>query len=257
MATEIKVPVRLEVLQESISAIKSTLANLKPDSSGWRTLNTILQNMTKEADKLQIAMSKPFTSQTQFNAAEKSIEKMEEGLDKARLAMSRIKFSDIKLTPEQTNAFEALKAELKSIEQEIKQFKINAKAMLQDSPVWDDIIKLDPNAATRTFDDLLKIIRRKNSELQQTMQDAELALNKFNADQTKRDATQDLIDGKKFKDLLGDQYSNYFKTNDYFKNEDSKSAFFDWVKNNFVLSDEQIEQLKSASGPKLDENGCS
>ena len=253
MATEIKVPVRLEVLQDSISAIKSTLANLKPDSSGWRALNTILQNMTKEADKLQIAMSKPFTNQAQFNAAEKSIEKMEEGLDKARLAMSRIKFSDIKLTPEQTNAFDALKTELKAIEQEIKQFKVNAKATLQESQIWDDIIKIDPNAATRTFDDLLKIIRRKNSELQSIMQNAELALNKFNADQTKRDATQDLIDGKKFKDLLGDQYSKYFKVNDYFKNEDTKNEFFTWVKDNFVLNDEQIAQLKAASGPKLDE----
>ena len=253
MATEIKVPVRFEVLQDSINTIKSTLANIKPESGAWRTLNTILQSLTREADKLQITMSKPFTNQSQFTNAEKSIEKMEEGLDRARIAMSRIKFSDIKLTPEQTNAFNNLKTELKSIEQEINQFKVNAKAALQNDDVWKDFMKIDPNAATRTFDQLLTMVRRKNSELQKEVQEAELALNSFKAqNENKMNNTQQLIDGKKIKDMLGEEYSNFFKTTGAFKNQDSKNSFYEWIKTNFVLDDNQIAELAKASGPKLD-----
>jgi len=42
-------------------------------------------------------MSKPFDSQNQFKTAEKSVEKLDDALSKAKITLSSIKFSDIKL----------------------------------------------------------------------------------------------------------------------------------------------------------------
>jgi len=53
-------------------------------------------------------MSKPFSSQSDFNAAQKGIGKIDDALAKMRITMNGIKFSDIKLDASQT-------AELKKI----------------------------------------------------------------------------------------------------------------------------------------------
>jgi len=38
MNNEIKVPVKLEVLQDSITQLKSVLSSLKPESGAWKEL---------------------------------------------------------------------------------------------------------------------------------------------------------------------------------------------------------------------------
>ena len=76
----IKVPVSLEIVQSSITAVKNAIANLKPNSKNWETLQGILRTMEREADRLAVTMSKPFTSEAQFTQAEKSIDKIDEAL---------------------------------------------------------------------------------------------------------------------------------------------------------------------------------
>ena len=124
----IKVPVSLEVVQSSITAVKNAIANLKPNSKNWEALQGILRTMEREADRLAVTMSKPFTSEAQFTQAEKSIDKIDEALSKASLTMSRLKFSDIQLTPEQKATFDTLNQQLVDIQNQIKNFKANAKA---------------------------------------------------------------------------------------------------------------------------------
>ena len=152
MASEIKVPVRLEVLQDSISSIRSLLSNLKPDASGWKELNNILRTMEKEATNLQTTMAKPFGSQAQFNNAEKSVNKLDDALERARITMGRIKFSDIKLNPAETAELNKLQEELKSIETEVTRFKASLKQNLQLSDMWDQLVNIDPNAVTHRID---------------------------------------------------------------------------------------------------------
>ena len=255
----IKVPVSLEIVQSSITAVKNAIANLKPNSKNWETLQGILRTMEREADRLAVTMSKPFTSEAQFTQAEKSIDKMDEALSKASLTMSRLKFSDLKLTPEQQATFDALNQQLIDIQNQIKQFKVNAKAELQKGQVWDDIIKIDPNAATRTFDELLKVVRKKNGELQSELQKAQEAANDFQKQDKAASFTEKVF---KEADPLSDagigkeNFERFFmpkagKAEEFQFKSGQKAPFYEWVKENFTLTDEQLEKIKGKSGQQV------
>lgn len=255
----IKIPVSLEVLQSSIAAVKQSISNLKPESRPWKELQEILRVMEREADKLQITMSKPFTTQTQFNQAEKGIEKLDEALSKAGISIQRLQFSDLKLTPEQQASFDKLKQELVDIQNEIKQFKANAKAELQNDPVkWDAILKVDPNAATRTFDELVKVLRRKNLDVQKEYEAARQAAEDFQKQNSMAAFTEGVFKKADIisPDALGqDVYDKFFEnkknsTEIQFK-RGQKSAFYDYVKENFVLTDDQLKQIQGESAEKV------
>jgi len=53
MQNEIKVPVRLEVLKDSISQIQGVLSHLQPDSSGYKRLSKYLKEITSEMTRFE------------------------------------------------------------------------------------------------------------------------------------------------------------------------------------------------------------
>lgn len=257
MAAEIKVPVRLEVLQESISQIRSTLANLKPESSGWKELSNILRTMEKEALNLQATMSKPFGTQAQFSNAEKSVDKLDDALERARITMGRIKFSDLKLNPAETAELKKLQQELKDIENEVTKFKADIKQNLQLSDIWDSLVELDPNAVTHSFDEIVKTVQNRVSKLQAEAKKAKEAFNDSQAGARKGELTQKLL-GDGAKNVLTDKLDKDI-FNQYFQNtknglafkSNQKGPFYDWIKANLTLSDAQYQEINDLSAKAL------
>ena len=257
MAAEIKVPVRLEVLQESISQIRSTLANLKPESSGWKELSNILRTMEKEALNLQATMSKPFGTQAQFSNAEKSVDKLDDALERARITMGRIKFSDLKLNPAETAELKKLQQELKDIENEVTKFKADIKQNLQLSDIWDSLVELDPNAVTHSFDEIVKTVQNRVSKLQAEAKKAKEAFNDSQASARKGELTQKLL-GDGAKDVLTNKLDKDI-FNQYFQNtknglafkSNQKGPFYNWVKANLTLSDAQYQEINDLSAKAL------
>ena len=90
--TAINLPVNLEVMQSSLNDLQKVLNKLEPDSAPFKSLSRIILEMTRGMEKFQIQTSKGFTSQRQFDQAQKTVEKLEESLTRAQLAISRIKF---------------------------------------------------------------------------------------------------------------------------------------------------------------------
>ena len=50
----VDVGVKLQVLQSSVNELQKVLDKLQPNSSGFKTLSTILTNARKEMEKLQV-----------------------------------------------------------------------------------------------------------------------------------------------------------------------------------------------------------
>ena len=106
---EISLPVKLQIqnLQSLISELQGKLGNLKVGSTGFRNIQTIISAITNEIDRLQAQTAKPFINAGQFTTAERSVEKLEDQIERVRISVSRIKFSDLNLTPEQQSDLKA------------------------------------------------------------------------------------------------------------------------------------------------------
>ena len=108
----IDVGARIQVLQSSISDMQKILDRLQPNTSGWKQLESIFRNMRAELDKLILQNGKPVVDPKQFTMAEKSIDKLEAAMGKAKLTIDRLKVSDIKFTPEQQSQFDNFKKQI-------------------------------------------------------------------------------------------------------------------------------------------------
>ena len=256
MPGEVRVPVRLEVIQSSINTVKAAMDSLKPNSSGWRELQKILQSMQKEANNLQITMSKPFSSQSQFTQAEKGINKLENALDQARLTMSRIDFSDLKLDTNQQAVFDGFKRQLQDIQNEAKTFKASLKQSLQMSDAWEGIQKLDPNTATHSFDEIVKAVQNKVKTLQKNMQDAQKAFDNFQPKLKSAKFAEQFASNKdnSFKAAMGEDFSKFFVNGNQLKfKSGQKNPFYQFIQENLQLDSSQIEAIKQAKTHDLEQ----
>ena len=256
MATELKVPVRLEVLQDSIANIKSTLANLRPESGAWKDLQNILRAMVKEADNLQAAMSRPFSAQKDFTSAEKGIGKIEDALERARIIMSRISFSDLKLDASQSVALKEFERQLQEIEDKARNFKAVLKAELQDSANWGDVLALDPNAITQSYDEIVKSIQTKVKQIEAESKKAAEALRIATEESNRATASKQFFNAEHSLSTegMGEAWSSFFQNN---KNGElqfrsgKKSAFYEWMRDNLTITPAQYEEIKNKTITEL------
>ena len=113
--TEIRVPVKLDVLSSSISDLQKILNNLQPNTANFKAIEKIINSMVQESQKLSAQMSKPFTNEGQFRSTNKTIDKLEESAARISVIMNGMKFSDLKLTPDQQNQFDELNNKINEI----------------------------------------------------------------------------------------------------------------------------------------------
>ena len=216
--TELRVPVRLDVLQDSVAQLQQVLNNLEPKTSAWKDLKKLIESMSRETETLSINLSKPFGSQKDFVAAEKSVSKIEAAFQRAQNTIASIHFSDIKLTTSQQEELSKLTDNLNKIKNEVTTFKAQLKENLKSSDLWADIEQIDTAAMSHSFDQILKIVGNKVNSLKAEAEKAQKAFNKVNKgyDQEKIDITKKFFskrDSLLSKETLGDDiYEQYFTT---------------------------------------------
>ena len=159
----IQVPVSLYIqnLQSLVSELQSKLGNLKVGSTGFKNIQNIIHTIKSEIDKLQIQTEKPFINANQFTKAEGSVDKLEDELERVRMTMDRIKFSDLELSPQQKSELKAFEDQINSIKANLKTVKDTAKTDFLGSDmgkVWQD--QFDNTAITKSFSQITASIRK-------------------------------------------------------------------------------------------------
>lgn len=256
--TELRVPVRLDVLQDSVAQLQQVLNNLEPKTSAWKDLKKLIESMSRETETLSINLSKPFGSQKDFVAAEKSVGKIEAAFQRAQNTIASIHFSDIKLTTSQQEELDKLTDDLNKIKNEVTTFKTQLKENLKSSDLWADIEQIDGAAISHSFDQILKIVGNKVNSLQAEADKAQKAFNKINKgyDQEKIDITKKFFSNKDnllSKETLGDDiYEQYFTKKGAFKSN-AREQFIDWMKQNLALNESDITKLTGSTAKSLRE----
>ena len=250
----VDVGVKLNVMQSSLADLQKVLSHLEPDSTGFKSLSKVINEMTREMEKFQVQTSKGFTSNKQFDQAERSIEKMEETLVKAQIAMSNLKFSDIKLDANQTKAFESLEQAITVAEQRLESIKEKTKqGIIADSASVNTLARLNPNAIQKSFDEIDAIVSNGVKKVEGDLINAKAKFDELN----KAVAEQTAASGKAsnlFKNGITQQDWGELlnKTGAGFKSG-GKQEFLKILKEQFEVSDADIAQLQKLSFGKINE----
>ena len=252
----INVGARLQVLQSSVNEIQKVLDKLQPNSAGFKNLQTILNQITREMDRLQVQASKPFGSQNQFNQTEKTLDKIEDSLNNAQIALGRISFKDLKLSPDQEQQFKDLRNDIAETKKALDSFKNEQK------------IELFKNADFKKFADSIdsNLIKKNFSEVAQAVsEESERITNEiFKLTSKINQASKEISVGENVEKFTGfldkdktikKQFEQFFTQTEQglkFKPK-QQNAFYEYLKEYFSLNDQQLNALKKLSAQKVQE----
>ena len=205
---EISVPVRLKVIQDSISDFQKILDNLQPNTKNWKDLNRLISQMSSEASRLQAQISKPFSSEKQFNSAEKVLDKLEESAARMKIVMEGLKFSDIKLTPQQTQELQQFDDEINQIRASYKQLKEDTKKQLLSNDDNKNLLGLIPrkDVLNKDFDEIKIAVDQHVKNLERSVENQKRQFDrlKSNIELGERATTLTSSDGGLTREALGD-----------------------------------------------------
>ena len=264
--TSISLPISLEVLQSSVTNLENVLKNLKPESKAFKELERILKSTRAEMDRLQVQASKPFGNQQQFNQTEKTINKIDDALSRAQITISRIDFKDLKLTDDQQKTFDAFEQQLKNIQQGVANFKNELKGELFADVNFTDVLKeIDPQYASRTFDEIIKVVEEKSQAISNTLEKSREKLKKYQAtaqigidieamqSRAANNGSQAEFEKKAMAALGGNIFEKFFTVdkNDILKfKTNGQEQFVEYLQQQFSLNPQQIEELRKKIGAK-------
>ena len=256
MAQQIVIDIgaRIQVLQSSIVEVQKVLDRLQPNTSAWRELSKYIGTMRGELDKLTLQNGKPVLDPKQFTQAEKSIDKIEEMMGKTQLIIDRLKFSDIKLDPNQQKQFSDLQKEMSDAAAQFETFK---------QKVTQDFINSgsNKNILTNLFNvnilnkDLDFISNKINTELTKIKVEIENRTNEIENLKPGFKIAQALANGSNTdllnQSFLGDEvYRKFFDKSGSFASG-MKSQFYDMLADVFKLNETQKGQLSQLSANDL------
>ncbi len=190
MALSITIPVKLDILQESIKGLQSILKNLQPNTANFKAIEKIINSMTQQAQKLQGQLSVPFTNEAQFKSSNKTIEQLEESAARVAAVMSELQFSDLKLNPEQMNSFNQLNTQIVELQTNYQNFINEVKNSLLENTGNKSLIDniLGTKVATADFTQIKAAVDKHVADLEQAAEKERQAYEKMrnNADLAQR-----------------------------------------------------------------------
>ena len=253
----VPVGVQLELnnVQEVISILQKALSNIKPDTSAFKGISKIITEMTREMERLQVQSSKGFSSQKQFDQAGQTVDKLEESLIRAQLAMQNLKFSDLKLNPMQENVFKGFEKELELIEQKLNNVKEKVKQDIFNNDISKSQLSIiDPKGLSKSFDEIDKLINQRAQTVKGEIDGYKAQLSLLNEAVNKGNTAQKLLTEGITGDIFGGKYT-YTNANGIlgFKPGTAKSEFLKALKDEFSLTDADLDQLKNLTFGKMSE----
>ena len=255
--------VKLNILQSSVAEIQKILDKLEPNSTSFKKLSGVIANITKDVDRLQVQMAKPFGSQTQFNQTEKTLDKIEDDLNNTRLLVDRINFSDLKLDSDQLAVFDGFKQKLNSISKEVEVFKEGLKGQFLGDDINRQFVEnINPNLINKSFDDIIKAVEGKIKQLTNATQTAQRELENLNQQAALGQKYQQFEEGGFLTEQgLGDKFQEYFKflkngalsfkTGGNLKKGEIQQQFLEYIQQEFSLSESQINELRNKTATQI------
>lgn len=176
MANGIKIPVELEMsnISSQISSLRQMLKGVKIDTSSYKQLNKMLQDLEKTFGGLQVESKKVFSSQTEINHFQRGLSNLGAQAEVFQDVLSKVSLKDLNID---TSSFENAKKKVIELETTIE----NA-GKVGDIFKNTDIEKqfkngIKPNVSfeelANSFDEAASKIEKRIQDINQKIQDLE------------------------------------------------------------------------------------
>lgn len=251
MANSVKIPVELEMnnISSQISSLRQSLKGVKADSSSFKTLNNLLQNIEKSFNSLQTESKKTFSSQTEINSFVKGLEKINLQTQVFQDNLSRV---DIKHLNIDASAFNAAVKKVKELENIINNvekvgntFKgtdIEKQLTINTNTTFDGLAKSFDEEATK-IETRIAEINAKIQELGKKQVSLDDVGREFDEAVARRTTNKIDIKGR---DSAAKSISDYFKTGAEESSADSINDFIEeQTQNTINVLKKRKEQLQN------------
>lgn len=251
MANSVKIPVELEMnnISSQISSLRQSLKGVKADSSSFKTLNNLLQNIKRTFNSLQTESKKTFSSQTEINSFVKGLEKINLQTQVFQDNLSRV---DIKHLNIDASAFNAAVKKVKELENIINNvekvgntFKgtdIEKQLTINTNTTFDGLAKSFDEEATK-IETRIAEINAKIQELGKKQVSLDDVGREFDEAVARRTTNKIDIKGR---DSAAKSISDYFKTGAEESSADSINDFIEeQTQNTINVLKKRKEQLQN------------
>ena len=264
MADVVSVGVKfnIENLRETVTQMQNALNGVKIDSKAYKGIDAELQKALKVILELEAHSSKAFSTPADFRAAEKAIKSIDDSLRKAGISMGRLTFKDLKLTPAELAPIENVQNKIKALQDSIENFKVKKnQELLSNIGIADFVKQIDPTLINKSFDKVMAAVDKRVKELNNKVQTAKNDIAKADVMQNRIDATAALgktknLSNKGMSEILAPGvFEKFFRNTNRglsFK-AGGNAGFMDWIRNNLVLDETQIQQLKGQTAKQVEE----
>ena len=257
MAQEITLPVKLQIenLQNITKEMRSQLGTLKVDSSGYKKLESVIMDIEKRIQQLQVISSRPFVDTKQFTAVSKEIIGIQDDLTKVRIEAGKVKFSDLQLDASQKAKLEEFNSQIKNINDQLKAVKDSAKNTFFETDIGKAWKLNHADDAGKTFTQITKIIEGEVAKQERALHDAEKAQSDYQERLAARKKLSQFINnghGLTKENLGEDIYNSIFDKNGNFKGG-GKPALQTWLEQQFKLDHNVVQSLTDQAGKKVRE----
>lgn len=254
----VSVPVRLQIenLKETISQLQSSLKGVKVDSSAYSKMTKELEKASSVLLSLEAQTSKAFTSQNQFNQAEKEITKIEEAVQRTKIQMKGMRFKDLALTDVETKPLEEIEQKINNIKQALADSKKQQVLDWKGTDIDTAFTKQKGHGidTLATYADVIATVEKELRAARQEAEKTQKALDALNAKKKKDDDTNTLIatakkKGATIKDVFGENIEKkYFRSSGAYKN---KNNFIEYLDQNFKIDKATVDEIKKNNAAKL------
>ena len=263
----IKMSVELEVIKSSIAEMQKVLDGLKPNTKAFNALNSVIQSMTKNVEKVEFQLGKGFSNNSEIKATEKTFDQINLSLERASKISKDIKFSDLKLDPSVEEQYKKLNEDLKEAERNYKNFQRNMVSnALKPAGNQQLLQQLNPDLVNKSFAEIVQGLEKGSKEAGKKLEELQ---NKFKSFQQKITSGEGLAGqanlktGEGLKALLGDiDFNKFFNEmkNGMLRFRSIKGngangirqQFIEYLSEQFKIPPEQLEKIKSQSAAEIE-----
>ena len=256
MAQEITLPVKLQLenLQQITKDMRSQLSTLQVNSSGYKKLEGIINNIEKRIQDIQVIASRPIMDGKQFVSIEKDISHIYDDITKLGIEAGHIKFSDLKLDGTQQQRLQEFDDKLKIIKNDLKNIEESAKTSFLSTDVGKAWGEANPKDAVKSFSSITKAIELEVARQKQIIEDAKTAYNSY---QNTIQVSKNINSFMRGKDSLAERikaagiFDQIFREKDNNFKNGGRNVLEAWLKSEFSLSDEAIKSITQGSGAQV------
>jgi prefoldin subunit 5 len=199
MAQSVKIPVELQIQQVGgqLAELKKALKGVKPDSAAWSKLNGTIEKLEGKFTALERHSKQTFSSSSEIKSFQREFDRLAEGINSVADGFKNLKFDDLLFDSTSKQGIKEAEQKIENIKRSLQSLESINIGKLFDEENTRQFKSLNLGEdIPESYDELIKILKKKNKELSEEIQETQKTLNNLGSKENNlKSVFQDLTTG--------------------------------------------------------------